>query len=968
VRSSLLKLGEEEHVLLVTLHHIVSDGWSMSVIVRELGALYAAYARGEESPLPELPIQYADYAAWERERLTGEVLDTQLSYWKQRLAGAPPVLELPADRPRPARQSYRGARMPFALDAGLTKRLKALAQEEGCTLFVALLAGYSALLSRYSGQEEIVVGSPFANRTRPETEGLIGFFVNTLALRTDLSGDPTFRELLARARETAMGAYEHQEVPFERLVEELAPERSLSHHPLFQAALSLQNAPREAAELPGLKMRPWESEGGTTKFDLLLTAGEAADGGLSGSWEYSTDLFDAATVERMHRGLLRLLAEAAADPARAVADIDLLTEEERRLCLSEWNQTETQYTHQHFIDLFEEQVRLRPDAVAVECGESLTYPELDRRANRLARRLRGLGVGRGALVGVLLERSAEAVVSVLGVLKSGAGYVPLDPSHPAARLGAILDDTAAPVVLTSERLTDLVPEAEGRRVLCVDSAEERERLSLEDDAPLARAADPGDLAYVIYTSGSTGTPKGVQIEHRSLANYLSWARSFYADGRPLSFALLSSLAYDLSATALYVPLVTGGRVVAFAGEARDGALDEALAHPRVEALKLTPSHLRLLAESVRLDSAARVLVVGGEALETALAGRVHELFGGRADIYNEYGPTEATVGCSARRYSPEGAGDAGARAEVSAGKPVANAGLYVLDARMRPVPVGVAGELYIGGDALARGYLKRPAMTAEKFVPSPFGDGGRLYRTGDVARWLADGELEFIGRRDGQVKVRGVRIEREEVRAAVSSHPGVRDCLVVTRPNARGEAALVCYYVARRELDAAELRAHAAARVVAEAVPEGWVHLRRMPLTLNGKVDEAGLPVWGGAGGAGARGVYVAPRTAVEERLCEVWREVLRVERVGVRDNFFELGGHSLLATQILSRTREAFQVKLNVSELFAAPTPESFAAVVEAAILEQADLSNLDEMLNLLEQAGEDEAEGLLALAAAEE
>ncbi|MDQ3920683.1 MAG: amino acid adenylation domain-containing protein, partial [Acidobacteriota bacterium] len=735
---------------------------------------------------------------------------------------------------------------------------------EGCTLFMTLLAGYSALLSRYSGQEQVVVGSPIANRTRPETEGLIGFFVNTLALRADLSGNPTFTELLRQVREATLGAYAHQEVPFERLVEELAPERSLSHHPLFQAALSLQNAPREAAELPGLRMRPWESEGGTTKFDLLLAAGETAGGGLSGSWEYSTDLFEAATVERMHRGLLRLLAEAAADPERPVADIDLLTEDERRQCVLEWNRTETRYAHQHFIDLFEEQVALRPDAVAAECGrESLTYAELDRRANRLARRLRGLGAGRGTLVGVLLERSADAVVSVLGVLKSGAAYVPLDPSHPSARLAAILDDTASPLVLTVASLADLVPEAAGRRVLDINSAEECERLSLEDDSPLARASGPGDLAYVIYTSGSTGRPKGVQIEHRSLANYLSWARSLYADGRPLSFALLSSLAYDLSATALYVPLVTGGRVVAFKGEARDGVLDEALAHPHVEALKLTPSHLRLLAERDNRASAARVLVVGGEALPEELARKTSESFGGRVEIYNEYGPTEATVGCSVHRHSSsENAADG----DVPVGRPAANTRLYVLDARMRPAPLGVAGELYIGGDCLARGYLNRPELTAERFVADPFAGeaGARLYRTGDLARWLASGELEYLGRRDGQLKVRGVRIEREEVRAAVLLHPSVRDCVVAVRANARGEAALVCYYVARREVEAAELRAQAAARVVAEAVPEGWVHLRRMPLTLNGKVDEAALPQWaGGAAAASARGAGESARTTV---------------------------------------------------------------------------------------------------------
>ncbi len=923
LRVTLLRLVEDEHVLLVTMHHIISDGWSLGLFIREMSALYQAFAAGEESSLEELEIQYADFAAWQREWLTGEVLGEQLGYWKEQLKGAPPVLELPTDRPRPPVQSYRGARQNFKLTEELSQELKELSQREGCTLFMTLLAAFQVLLSRYSGQEDVVVGSPIANRNRAEIEPLIGFFVNTLALRTDLSGEPSFREVLKRVREVTLGAYGHQDVPFEKLVEELQPERNLSHQPLFQVAFSLQNAPRETLNLPGLQLELWKSESQTTKFDLLLSVTESTEG-ISGAFEYSTDLFGEQSIRRFQEHFEHLLQAVVSDADQSVSAINVLTAAEHEQIVVQWNETATRYPQETCVHgLFEQQVALHPDVIAVECeAVQLTYRELNERANQLAYHLHGLGVGADSLVAILMERSVEMVVALLGVLKAGAAYVPLDASHPSARLNFILQDTAASVLLTQQHLVEQLPEHTAQVVL-LDS--DWEEISSHSRGNSVSEATAEQLAYVIYTSGSTGQPKGVQITHRSLVNYLSWASDTYLCGQPLSFALYSSLAFDLTVTSIFLPLISGSRLLVYPGEAREGVLDQILSEDKVEALKLTPSHLRLIAERDNRQSRVRRLIVGGEALPTQLAEAVMESFGGRVEIYNEYGPTEATVGCSVQRYEEQDQ----LRVAVPIGRPAANTRLYVLDARMRAVPVGVEGELYIGGDGLAEGYLNREELTEERFIADPFVEHERVYRSGDRARWLADGRLEYLGRGDEQVKRRGVRVELGELRAALNSHQGVRDSLVLVRQGAGGREVLVGYYVSRQEIDSEELRRHMAERVLVETVPEVYVHLRKMPLTLNGKVNPEGLPPWEAAGEQ--RGVeYVGARDEVEAELSAIWCGVLGVERVSVGDNFFSLGGHSLLATQVVSQVRERLGVEVGLKQLFERPTIEELAERVK--------------------------------------
>ncbi|MBV9929140.1 MAG: amino acid adenylation domain-containing protein, partial [Acidobacteria bacterium] len=711
LKVRLLRLGARTHVLLLTTHHIVWDGWSTAIFVRELAALYEAFSVGGPSPLAELPVQYADYAVWQRGWLRGERLREQVEYWRGRLAGAPPVLELPTDRPRPAVQTFRGGRHAVEVPEELSARLRQLGRDEGATLFMTLLAGFAAFLHRYTGEEAVVVGTPVANRSRVEFENLIGFFVNTLPLRVDVDGGLSFRELLAGVRSAALTAYAHQDVPFEQLVAELQPERSLGHAPLFQVMLTLENEPAEAASFGGLKLSRQQSSTGTAKFDLAFFVKETARG-LEGELEFNADLFDSVTGARMAGHLLKLLASAAADPGQKVSDLPLVEEEEERVLLAESKGEETDWPRTATIhSLFEAQAAETPSALAVVADdEQLSYAELDRRATRLAHRLRALGVGPEVRVGLCLGHTPRLVEAILGVLKAGGAYVPLDPEYPRERLAFMLKDSEAPVVLTESSLAAGLPES-GALQLCLDADAGEEGGEL---APLPPVA-PSSLAYVIYTSGSTGRPKGVQIEHAALVNYVWWARGAYLRGERLDFALYSSIAFDLTVTSVYVPLVSGACVHVYRKAGGHSALEAALEGDRAEALKLTPSHLALLAARDNRGSRLRRLVVGGEALTTELARAVQRSFGREVEIYNEYGPTEATVGCMIHRFGA-GADD---RVHVPIGRPAANARVYVLDERLRPVPVGVAGELYLGGAGVARGYLGRPDLTAERFIPDP---------------------------------------------------------------------------------------------------------------------------------------------------------------------------------------------------------------------------------------------------------
>jgi len=938
IRATLVRLEEEHHLLLLSMHHIISDSWSMGVLLRELTALYQSFSAGRPSPLQELPIQYADYALWQREWLQGETLEQHLAYWRRQLAGAPAVLELPTDRPRPAVQSFRGEKQSVLLSKALSEGLKALSQHEGVTLFMTLLAAFNALLARYCGQEDILVGSPIAGRTRVEAERLIGFFVNTLVLRTDLAGDPTFRELLTRVREVALGAYAHQELPFDRIVEELKPERSLSVNPIFQVMFSLQNAPMAELGLEGLSLSSLKLSGTTSKFDLTLSITEVADG-LRASFEYSTDLFEAATITRLLAHFRNLLAAIVSDPDRRLSDLPLLTEAERAQLLVEWNQTQAEYPREACIQqLFEAQVEQTPEAVAVVFeGQQLTYRELNRRANQLAHYLRKQGVGPEVLVGICVERSLEMLVGMLGILKVGGAYVPLDPAYPTERLAYMLEDAAMPVLLTQHRLVNSLPETRAKAI-CLDS--DWEMISREDEQNPVCEVKAEDLAYVIYTSGSTGRPKGVLIQHRSLVNYTEAVSEVYEitpGDRALQFA---SISFDASAEEIYSCLTRGATLVLRTDEMLESA-DSFLHHCRqwaITVLNLPTAYwhellARLDERPLSFPPSVRLVIIGGErALPERLA-LWQKLVGTTVRLVNTYGPTETTIGatlCDLTGWTTDGP-----LREVPIGRPVPNTQAYILDRHLQPVPVGVPGELFIGGDGLARGYLNRPELTQERFIRHPFTarPEDRLYRTGDLVRYLVDGQIEFLGRVDQQVKVRGFRIELGEIEAVLNQHPLVRESAVVAREDVPGDKRLVAYLTPADESGPtnSELRSYLKQQLPDYMVPAAFVLLKALPLTPNGKVDRRALPAPDEMRPE-LEEQYAAPRTPAEEILAASWAKVLRRERVGVHDNFFELGGHSLLATQVISRVREAFQVELPLRCLFEAPTVATLCEAIEQA------------------------------------
>ncbi|HEY4961300.1 MAG TPA: amino acid adenylation domain-containing protein, partial [Terriglobales bacterium] len=755
LRTKLLRLGPADHVLLVTTHHIVFDGWSRRILVSDLAALYSAFCAGQASPLPDIPLQYADYAVWQRNHLQGENLGKLLEYWKRQLADAPATLDLPTDRPRPAVQSFRGAVRTFAFPKALSSGVAITSRWFGVTPFMTLMAGFQALLSRYSGQNDIVVGVPIANRNRAEVEGLIGFFANTLTLRTSLAADPTFRELLERVKDTALGAYAHQDMPFERLVEELRPERSLSYNPLFQVLFSLQNASKRAFELSGLQLQPLGGVAGTTaKFDLSFFLQEDA-AGLTGRIEYNTDLFDSATIDRMLRHYQVLLEGAFADPDVRISRLPLLTNEERQQVLTEWNATRMEYPSEVCLhELFEQQTDRAPNAVAcVFEKEQFTYRELNERANQLAHYLKQRGVGTGQRVGIFVERSLAMMVGLLGIQKTGAAYVPLDPYYPAERLRLVLDDARVPVLLTQQSLLPSMPE-HAAEVTCLDS--DWPQIAQESTSNLQGATNPEDLVYVIYTSGSTGRPKGVQVPHRAVVNLLSCMAHELRMGSEDVFPALASFAFDMCIPELYLPLVTGGRVVLARREmASNGEeLAKLLLETGATIVHATPTTWSLLLEAGFTGRGLK-RAIGAEPLPRELCTRLLE-----ADnsLYNFYGPTETTVWSAFHHFRS-------ADEPVVLGRPLANTQIYILDKNLQPVPAGVPGEIHIAGDGVTCGYLNLPELTAEKFLLDPFSHkpNPRMYKTGDMGRFLPDGRIEFLGRIDNQVKIRGFRIELSEI-------------------------------------------------------------------------------------------------------------------------------------------------------------------------------------------------------------
>lgn len=929
-RTLLVRVHNSVDYLLVIVHHIVSDGWSLAIFRREFEHLYAKH-RGSDLPaLPELPLQYVDFAFSQRRWFQGPELQRQLAYWTQRLRGAPTSLALPFDRERPPVGTHEGATRSFTLSKELTDALKSYGQAQGVTPFMMLLSAFNILLHRYTQEEDILVGIPDGNRHLLDLEPLQGIFVNTLVMRTDLSGNPTFQDLIARVRQQVLEAYEHRDLPFESLVEALQPQRSLSHAPLFQVMFVMQNTPLEEFARTAPAFAQSVTLSGPARYDLTVYALETG-GGLRLSLEYNTDLFDQATIARMEGHWRTLVQDVVSHPDRTIGSLELLTEAERERLLHEWNQTSRDYPRGSSLHgLFEQQASRTPDAVAaIDFNHRWTYRDLNRAANHLAHRLRSRGIGRGDRVGVLLPRGVELLASLLGILKTGAAYVPLDGTYPRERLEFMATDAQVRCLLTVESLgwnleTSPVP------VLTLDFATFHGLGSAWDNSS-GPGVDPNSPAYVIYTSGSTGRPKGAVIPHRGVVNYLSWCVEAYELNHGNGAPVHSSIAFDLTITALFAPLLRGKPTLLLPEEDTLEVLAKALRPSEPFGLvKITPAHLELLARLIppaEAAKAARFFVIGGENLRSEVLAfwRKHAP---ETALINEYGPTETVVGCCVYQVPP-GELRPGV---VPIGRPIANTQLYVLDARQQPVPVGVAGELYIGGEGVGLGYLNRPELTAERFLPNPFapGSSSRLYRTGDRVRYLADGNLECLGRIDQQIKLRGHRVELGEIEAVLKEHDSVAEAAVVVREDTPGDQRLVAYLVpsAAASPDLESLRKHARRLLPAHMCPVAWRIISKIPLTPNGKLDRGALPPPESVASS-AREVAL-PRTAAEQRILEIWRELLRVEQVGIHENFFDLGGHSILLIQLHARIQEAFQREFPLIEMFRHPTVARLAELVE--------------------------------------
>jgi amino acid adenylation domain-containing protein len=935
-QGTVLRLGEDEHVGLLTIHHIVSDGWSTGILIREVTELYLAFCAGLSSPLPALPIQYADFAHWQRQWLKGEVLETQIAYWKKQLAGAQADIDLPADHPRPAVQTFPGAHQSLVLPKHLQEGFKALSRQEGVTQFMTLLAAFKVLLHRYTSQDDVIVGTPIANRNRLETEGLVGCFVNVLVMRTDLSGNPRFRELLRRVREVCLGAYGHQDLPFDRLVEELHVQRDLSRNPLFQVMFVLHNTPLRTVELPGLTLSPVEGDSETAHFDLTLQIADT-DQGLTAAFVYNTDLFEAATIARMLGNFHTLLEAVVADPERRVADLPLLTEAERRQLPVLWNGPQTDCPGELCLhQLFEAQAERAPDAIAVASEtEQVTYRELNRRANQLAHHLRVLGVGPEVPVAICLERSLAMVIGLLGILKAGGAYVPLDPAYPKERLAFMLKDAQVPVLLTCDRLAAGLAD-QAAKIICLDSGWETiARASAENPGNLV---GPENLAYVIYTSGSTGQPKGVLVSHGAIAGHCRNVQGTYELESRDAVLQFSSLSFDVSLEEILPTLIVGARLVVMGTNVWHPAeLHRKIVQFGLTVLNLPTAYWQELArEWVCLPDPvpniqSRLFIVGGDTMLPGALKLWRQTPMNSIRLVNAYGPTETTITATTFEIALR-PGERTSYRRVPIGRPLANRAIYILDRYGNPVPIGVQGRLHIGGAGLARGYLNRPALTAEKFIPDPFSavPGARMYDTGDLARYRPDGIIEFLGRADDQVKIRGFRIELGEIEAVLGQHGAVREAVVLAREDAPGEKRLVAYAVADCTADA--LRRFLRDKLPESMVPAMVVLLDALPVLPNGKVDRRALPA-PDRSRPELEKTFLAPRDDLELQLAHIWEEVLDVRPVGVRDNFFELGGHSLLAVRLFALIEQRLGRKLPLTAVFQGATVEQLAGVLRQLV-----------------------------------
>ncbi|MBZ5490381.1 MAG: non-ribosomal peptide synthase/polyketide synthase [Acidobacteriia bacterium] len=945
IRTCLLRLAEQEHVLVMTMHHTVSDGWSLGILVREVSVLYKAFSAGEPSPLAELPIQYADYSAWQRQWISGDVLEQQLNYWKQQLAGVP-VLDLPTDFARPLIQSQRGGIVRFKVSLELTVKLKEICLQHGTTLYMTLLAAFQTLMSRYSRQHDITTGTAIAGRRRTETESLIGFFVNTLVLRTDLSGAPAFAALLQQVKQTTLEAYAHQDVPFEKLVEVLSPDRDLGRSPLYQVMFGLQNAPYATLELGQAKLERYDLENLSAECDLNFDIAETADG-MGGYIRYSADLFEADTISRWIEHFKVLLAGIAADPQQSIATIALLTSFERRQLVEDWNQTEVARPNEKLLtDLIEEQAHRKPNAIAVSSEEGhLTYAELNAQANQIARYLRRFGVGPEVPVGMCMERNLEMVKGLLGIFKAGGVYLPLDPAYPLERLLDIAADSKARVMLVQEKLVKELPRGNGK---LIKVGTDWPQISQEESGNLEIKLSADNLAYVIYASGSSGGPKGAMNTHAGILNRLLWMQDRFSLKEDDHILQKTPICFDISLWEFFWPLLTGAELVMAnpGGHLDPDYVAKVIREKQITTLHFVPSALRMFLESSVAEKCGslRRVICSGEVLTADLQSAFFGQF--QSELHNLYGPTEASIDVTS--WSCERSHN---RPGIPIGKPIANTQIYVLDEFMEPVPVGVTGELFIGGAGLSRGYLGQAALTAQGFVPNPFSTvpGERLYRTGDLARFLPDGNIEFLGRIDNQIKLNGHRIEPGEIEEIIQSYPGVHQAVVVTDQDDKDVTRLVTYVMPRvgQVVNAVELKNHIRQKLPEAMVPGVIVEIAELPLTASGKIDRKRLPKVERMSMGGAD-TDKAPRTEIERYIAEIWQQELQLTSIGVHDNFFDLGGHSLLLVTIQEKLAVRFNDQLTVIDLFTYPTIATLAkfleqpqddAPLEMAATERADL-----------------------------
>ncbi len=925
VRATLLQLNEQEHVLLVTMHHIITDGWSCGVFLRELSTLYAAFSTNQPSPLPELAIQYADFAIWQRDRIQGEFLATKLKYWKQQLSGELPVLQLPTDRPRPSVTTFAGAKQYFTFSTTLTNALKQLSKQEDATLFMTLLAAFNILLNRYTDQEDILIGSPIANRNRTELEGMLGLFVNTLVLRNNLSDNPRFREFLHRVRQVTLDAYAHQDLPFEMLVEELQPERDLSRNPLYEVMFVLQNTPTNVQEVSGLTLRTLDFDSGTSQLDIFLSMFES-EAGLTGCLEYNTDILDATTISQFVKNYQTLLENIALNPQQHICELSLLTASEQEQLLIKYNKTSAEYKNLSLNQLFEQQVEFTPNSIAlIHQSQQITYRQLNNKVNQLANYLQKQGVTKETLIAICLERSIDMIVGILAILKAGGAYIPLDPSYPVERLNFMLSDSQASILISNqeilEKLSLSLP-----KIICLDI--QKDEIAQQSPQNPINISQLDNLAYIIYTSGSTGQPKGVLGTHRGTVNGLHWLWKTYPFNPEEVCCQKTAISFVDSVWEIFAPLLQGIPTVIISNAT---LLDpqlfiEALAHHKVTRIILVPSLLRLLLDNYHLTkklSQLKLWITSGEALSINLAKTFRKAMP-FAKLINLYGSSE--VSANATYYDISLLQNQANTVPI--GRPIDNTQTYVLNRNLQPTPLGVVGELYISGDGLARGYLHRPELTQERFIDNPFIPETKLYKTGDLVRYLSDGNLQYLGRDDAQVKIRGFRVELGEITSVINQHSEVQDAVVIAVNDAEENQRLIAYIVTEKQDITAQLLAYLQQKLPSYMLPSAFVVLDALPLTPNAKVDKYSLPR-DTIIQVNTTKTLITPRNFTELSLVKLWENLLNTSPIGVQDNFFNLGGHSFLAVRLMAQIQDRFGHNLSLSTLFENPTIEKLAVIV---------------------------------------